>query len=193
MQLENGHWNLEDNVNFNNILTNPYMMQPEDGLWNPEDNDIFTDMFMMQPAIARDGTAPSFSNYINNLAAIGVDSGGYTDATIPRGDGAMEQVQALFTHPFQMADNNIEPQQLPGNTIPPEKGQDEPEYVKKGAPKNPGPSLEEWQMWRPEIYSLYVVANYTLEVTRKEMEKKGFYAGSVTLLLFPPEYYADIT
>jgi hypothetical protein len=196
MQPENGLWNPEDNVNFNDIFTYPSMMQPENGLWNSEDdanfNGICGNMLMMQPAVGRDRTTRASSNHINGVVANESDYGGYTNANIPRGEGAMEQIQALVTPPFQMADSNIEPQHLPGNTIFTEEGQDEPGYIThtrtphatKRVRKNSGPSSEEWLKRKPQIYSLYVDGNYKLEATRAEMAERGFHAELVTLLLF---------
>jgi hypothetical protein len=196
MQPVNGLLDPENDIA---IFTNPYMMQPENGFWNLEDNfnfdDIFTNRFMMEAAVGMDGTPRTSSDHINDLVANGSDSRGYsrgyTYANTPRGDMAMEEIQALFTPPFQVADSNIESQHLRGNTTLAEKGQDEPEYVTdartpqvtKHAPRNSTLSSEEWQKWKPEIYSLYF-NGYTLEATRAEMEKKGFYAASVTLPFF---------
>jgi hypothetical protein len=190
MQPENS---LQDPGNDIAFFTDPYMTQLENDFWNPQDdanlNEIFPDMRMMQAAVGRNGTPQSFSTNINNLVANGSDPRGYTDANIPRGDVAMEEIITLATTPIQVEESNIEPQHLQGNTILAENGQDEPEYVThaqitKRARTNSGPSSDEWQRWKPEIKALYVDDNYTLEVTRAEMAKKGFYAESVTLPSF---------
>jgi len=190
MQPASGVLDPEDDIT---MFTHPYTMQADNVSWNPEDyinwsNDVPANISMIQPACERDGTAQSSSNHINTLAANGSDSGGYVNKT-PRGGGAEEQMQALFTTTFP-TDSDIEPQYLPGNTILAEKDQEEPEYityartphVAKRARGNSGPSSQEWQKWKREIYNLYV--SNTLEVTREEMAKKGFHAGSVTLFFF---------
>jgi hypothetical protein len=179
------------------FFTNPYMMQLENDLRNPQDdanfNEIFPNMHMIQDAVGLNGTPRTFSNNINNLVANGNESRGYTYANIPSGV-ALEEIPALATPPFQVEGSSIEPQYLQGNTILAEKCQDELEYashaitpqITKRARKNSGPSSEEWQKWKPEIYRLYVENNYTLNLTMKEMARKGFYAESVTLPVFFP-------
>lgn len=143
-------------------------------------------------AVGRDGTPRTFPNHINNLVAHGNDPRVYNDANIPRGGVAMEQIQALLTPSFQLTDSNTESQRLRGNATSAKEGQEEPGYVTHGkAPhvtkvthKTSGPSPEEWQKWKSEIYSLYVVDNYTLKMTREKMAEKGFYAESVTSPFF---------
>jgi hypothetical protein len=175
----------------------PYLIQSEISLLDYDGNfsfDILNNTLIMQAPVGMDGTPQASSNNINNVVANANDSRGHTYANTPRGGVAMEQIQTILP-PFQVADGNIEPQHLLGNPILAEKGQDEPEYVtdtktphvSKRARKNPSPSSEEWQKWKPEIHSLYMVDNYTLEVTRAKMATKGFYAESVTVLSLHPE------
>jgi hypothetical protein len=194
MQLDNGLWNPEDGVNFNDPI-----MQLEYGLWDPEPNVGFDENFpntiVSQHPIAGDEAGRTLYNHINNFVANGSGSGGYTGASIPRGGVALtpEQVQALSTPSFQVVENNMEPQHLLSNVASAEKDEDEPEYVThartppatKRARKSAGPSSEEWQKRKPEIYNLYVVAGYKLEATRKQMADNGFQAESVPLPFLP--------
>lgn len=187
-QPANGFWDPKDDTT---VFADPNLMQLGNDLWSLE-NDTnfdgnFANSFTMQAEVGADEASPKFPNHINNLVANGNDPRGYSDANIPRGDVAMEQIQALVTPVFQVADSNLGSQHLWGNEILAEEGQDEPVYVThtntphvtKVSRKNCGPRSDEWQKRKSEIYSLYVVDNYTLEVTRKKMAEKGFYAESV--------------
>jgi hypothetical protein len=199
VQPSNGLRDPEGDIPFS---TNADMMQLGNGLWNFEDSVNFSDIsdntYMMQAVVRSDGIPRTFSNHMNNLMANGLrDSRGHNSDYIPRGDVVREQI--LAAHAFQVADSNIKPQHLQDNNILAEEGQVEPEYVThagaqhvtKHTGKHPGPSLEEWTKWKPQIHGVYVDGRCTLEVTRAEMAKKGFYAKSVTLPLFHLEYYAD--
>jgi hypothetical protein len=194
-QPANGLQDLEGDIAF---FANPDMIQLEYDLWNPMDNPIFdeilTNMPAMQEPAGGNWTLGTSSNNINNVVANGSDPQIYTYASIPRGDVAIEGIKTLATPSFQVADSNIEHQHFQSNTILAKEGHDEPEYVThartpqvpKRARKNSGPSSEEWQRRKPEIYSLYVENNYTLKLTIEEMARNGFYAESVTLPVFPP-------
>jgi len=184
MPADNNLWSPEDNPNLNSIFISPYMIQAENGLQNPENNFNFNGFFT-NPTMAS-------SNHVNIPVANRITYGGYTGANIPRGEAPIEKMLALFTPPFQVSDSNIEPQHLPSNAILAEKGQDEPEYVMhasnphvtKRARKNSGPSSEEWEKRKPEIYRFYVDDNYTLEATKEKMDENGFHAKSVPLFSF---------
>jgi Clr5 domain len=193
IQPENSLRDPENDIAF---FINPDMIQPEYNFWTPMNNAIFdeilTNMSVTQEPVGGNWNLRTSSNTIDNVVANGSDSQSYPYSSIPRGDVAIEGIKALAAPSLQVADSNIEHQHLQSNRILAEEGQDELEYVTHGRTpqvakrgrKNSGPSSEEWQRRKPEIYNLYVENNCSLKLTIKEMARNGFHAESVTLPVF---------
>ncbi|KUJ24619.1 uncharacterized protein LY89DRAFT_776697 [Mollisia scopiformis] len=179
------------------------MANHQDELWSPvttdydfwQTNDDFS-TFSSQQEIGREPTRRTSSNQINNFESTRTYSWSTNNASVPR---TVEVFSALDLEALGCNDAGLELQTLLHRDLtatnnedigsaalreaqfrpPPEE---EPEYtirreILNETPRsNAGPTPEEWEAKKPEIYALYVEQRWSCREVMEKMADRGFYA-----------------
>jgi hypothetical protein len=165
---------------------------PSNSLWSAEAGfdamEIIIDADTMQAQIGLDEAPGATSHVRDNFMASGSTVWGNTDASVPRGSAALEQILALGIPLTHLAERNVELLPPRGSTVHIEEVQEvEGEYTtsqrhsgSKGLVSNTsGYGTDEWEAQKPEIHSLYMEQDLPLSTVMAEMSKNGFDAKQV--------------
>ena len=142
----------------------------------------------MQPLIRLGESQGATSQVSDNFMASSSTFRDNTNASVPRGSAALEQIQAMGFLLPHVAMHDVELFPPRDNTVYTEEAHEvEGEYTTSHRPSGStklvsdrsGYSTDEWEAQKLEIYNLYMKQNLPLSMVMTKMAKNGFDAKQV--------------